>query len=823
MIIPSIDLMDGRAVQLVGGREKALDAGDPRPIAEQMAVAGEIAVIDLDAALGQGSNESVIRDLLRIAPCRVGGGIRDADTARRWLDAGARRVILGTAARPDVLAGLPRDRVVAALDAEHGEVVVRGWRERTGRGVIERMAELRDLVGGFLVTIIEREGRLEGIDLDAVAPLVEAAGTAALTVAGGIATVEELAALDELGVDGQVGMALYTGRMSLADAIAAPLHSDRADGLWPTVVTDERGVALGLAWSSAESLRAAVEQRRGVYQSRSRGLWVKGKSSGARQELLRVDLDCDNDALRFTVRQHGPGFCHRETRTCWGPDGGIGHLARRLAARAVDAPAGSYTARLLDDPALLRAKLLEEAGELADATTAEEATWEAADLMYFALVAMARRGVPLEAVERELDRRSGVLTRRAGDAKPAGGSVTARPPEGETTDADAPFVGLRRRRLDDLPAQRRSALDAETVAAARRIVEDVKTRGEVALLEHARRLDGLGDGAPLLHDARDLRRSLDALPVEQRRLLERTAERIDAFARAQRGCLADLRLDVPGGVATHRVAPVATAGCYAPGGRFPLPSSVLMTAVTARAAGVAEVCVASPRPAQATLAAAAIAGADALLAAGGAQAIAALTYGIGGAPACDVVVGPGNRWVTAAKWLVSDVVGIDMLAGPSELLLVADDDADPELVAADLLAQAEHDVDAAPLLVAWSAGLAEAVDRAVVAQLAALPTAATARAALTNGAAVIVADDDEAVRACDRIAPEHLQLCGARAEALAPRLSHYGGLFVGSSAAEVLGASSLAADAAALGRLEGLEAHARAAERRSLAAGSPSG
>ncbi len=168
MIVPSIDLMDGRAVQLVGGREKALDAGDPRPIAERFALVGEIAVVDLDAALGRGSNADVIGDLLRIAPCRVGGGIRDAPAARRWLDAGASKVVLGTAAVPEVLECLPAERVVAALDARDGEVVVDGWRRGTGRGILERMAELQGLVSGFLVTFVEREGRLGGTAWDRV-------------------------------------------------------------------------------------------------------------------------------------------------------------------------------------------------------------------------------------------------------------------------------------------------------------------------------------------------------------------------------------------------------------------------------------------------------------------------------------------------------------------------------------------------------------------------------------------------------------------------------------------------------------------------------
>ena len=173
-------------------------------------------------------------------------------SAIAWLDRGALKVVLGTAARPEVLRELPKERVIAALDARHGEVVVEGWQKRTGHGVLERIAELRDLVGGFLVTFVEREGRLQGTDLAFAKEIRAAAGDAEVTIAGGITRAEEIAELDRLGCDAQVGMALYTGRLGLAEAFTAPVRSDRPDGLWPTVVVDERGVALGLCYSDLE-------------------------------------------------------------------------------------------------------------------------------------------------------------------------------------------------------------------------------------------------------------------------------------------------------------------------------------------------------------------------------------------------------------------------------------------------------------------------------------------------------------------------------------------------------------------------------------------
>ncbi len=461
MIIPSIDIMGGHAVQLVGGREKVLDAGDPRPLARKFGLVGQVAVIDLDAALGTGSNASIIEELCKIAPCRVGGGIRDVDTAMRWLDRGAAQVLIGTAAREEVLSQLPRERVIVALDALEGDVVVEGWRKGTGVGIAQRMRELEGLAGGFLVTFVEMEGRLGGTHMDKARELATLAASvgATLTVAGGITCSADIATLDRLGVDAQVGMALYTGQISLAEAFAAPLNSDRADGLWPTVICDEGGVALGLAWSSLESLTEAIDGGCGVYQSRKRGLWKKGETSGATQELIGVAADCDRDTLRFLVRQAGPGFCHRDTAGCWGESKGVRALMKTLGKRrgvasvaqergssvgsnasasarvgaGMEAGAGggvsaepvsaqpksssSYTARLLADPSLLAAKLTEEAGELAEAVGKEAVAWEAADVVYFTAVAMERCAVTWADVERELDRRARKVIRRRGDAK----------------------------------------------------------------------------------------------------------------------------------------------------------------------------------------------------------------------------------------------------------------------------------------------------------------------------------------------------------------------------------------------------------------------
>lgn len=414
MIVPSIDIVGGSTVQLVGGETRALDAGDPIAILERFARVGEVAVVDIDAARGEGDNNEVISRMCRMAPIRVGGGIRSTERALAWLDAGAAKVIIGTAADEELLASLPSDRVIVALDARDGEVVTHGWRQGSGRGLLESVERFRGLCGGFLVTFVEREGRMGGTDLDLARQVVAAAGNARVTIAGGVTTAEEIAELDRIGADAQVGMALYTGALGLAAAFAAPLTGDRADGLWPTVVVDEHDTALGLAYSSLESLTAALDTGRGVYQSRQRGLWVKGETSGAIQQLIEVSADCDRDAIRFRVRQTGD-FCHLYTRTCWGEDRGLGRLERRLRAMAEARPVGSNTVRLFDDPGLLDAKLREEVAEFTAADA--DITSEAADLLYFALVKSVAAGVRIEDIERVLALRERVVTRRPMEAK----------------------------------------------------------------------------------------------------------------------------------------------------------------------------------------------------------------------------------------------------------------------------------------------------------------------------------------------------------------------------------------------------------------------
>ena len=353
--------------------------------------------------------------------------------------------------------------------------------------------------------------------------------------------------------------------------------------------------------------------------------------------------------------------------------------------------------------------------------------------------------------------------------------------------ADDPL--LKRVAPDAVPSVRRSPVAPKAREVAEAIVNAVQAEGEVALRRYAEKFGELEAGAPLvLRRDVELKAAYEKCSAAEREMLQRVAQRIRTFALAQKSALTEVTIPIPGGEAGHTVEPVEVAGCYAPGGRYPLPLTVLMTAVTARAAGCRKVQVASPRPTNVTLAAAYVAEADCLIPVGGAHAIAALAYGAGPVEACDAVVGPGNMFVTAAKSLVAGSVAIDMLAGPSEVLVIADETADAAVVAADLLAQAEHDPSASCYLISTSASIADAVEAEVRAQLAVLPTRDIASQALANGSYSCVVDSlEEAAAISDRNAPEHLEIHVRDPMAFKKTLKHYGGLFVGQGAAEVLG------------------------------------
>lgn len=431
MIHPSIDLLGGRVVQLRGGNpddcKVAID--DVFGVAEQFHRHGELAVIDLDAALGRGDNLELIASLCARFDCRVGGGIRDHARADRVLRAGARKIIIGTRAEPAFLSRYPRERLIVALDARAGRVVDHGWTKTTGDSVLERAAALAPYCSEFLYTLVDREGSLQGIDLAAIAELV-AATSNHVVAAGGIASLQEVVELDRMGASCQLGMSIYTGVVSLTDAFMAMLQWNRYDGghsgLLPVVVQDEADQVVMSAWVDREALAMTLASGDACYYSRSRAQhWRKGATSGHTQRVLAVRYDCDRDALLYRVAQQGQA-CHVPDRySCFGDQRfSLERLEATLQGRkraALSGAAGdSYSARLMVEAGLCEAKLREEAEELGAATNAREITWEAADVLYFTLARLVREGVPLAAVLRELEGRVG--RRRAADGTMVAGA-----------------------------------------------------------------------------------------------------------------------------------------------------------------------------------------------------------------------------------------------------------------------------------------------------------------------------------------------------------------------------------------------------------------
>jgi histidinol dehydrogenase len=413
-------------------------------------------------------------------------------------------------------------------------------------------------------------------------------------------------------------------------------------------------------------------------------------------------------------------------------------------------------------------------------------------------------------------------------------------------------------------AERAALIEREPMAeagvsdAVASLMADVRSRGDTALIEMAARFDGVDDLAVEVPRA-EWRDAVAGLDPEVRAALERAAENIRCFHSAQRPDTVTVEVE-PGVRITRSWIGLERVGVYAPGGTASYPSSVLMGVVPARAAGVNEVVVCSPpardgRPLQAVLAACEIAGADRLYAVGGAGAVAALAYGTETVGAVDAIVGPGNRWVTEAKRQVAGRVVIDSPAGPSEVLVLADDSADPTLVAHEVMAQAEHDPDAACVVVVTQAGMAERIEVAVRRLLAEAPRARIATDALAACGAILVADSmEEALRFTDDFAPEHLSIMTEDAAAHARLLRNAGTTFVGPSASvafgdymtganhvlptagrsrsfsglsthhfmrsftiqeiDAKGAASLSGDVARLAEAEGLPAHAAAARAR---------
>jgi len=391
------------------------------------------------------------------------------------------------------------------------------------------------------------------------------------------------------------------------------------------------------------------------------------------------------------------------------------------------------------------------------------------------------------------------------------------------------------------------------------ILADVKTRGDAALLEYTNRFD---DRNAVIEDLEipvaELEKALQIIPAELRKGLEHAADRVREYHERQK-LESWIYKDKEGNTLGQQVTPLDRVGLYVPGGKASYPTSVLMNAIPAHVAGVPEIIMVVPTPKgekhQMVLAAAAISGVSQVFSVGGAQAVAALAYGTASVPKVDKIVGPGNIYVATAKKQLFGIVGIDMIAGPSEIVVVSDGKSNPDWVAMDLFAQAEHDEEACAILICPEVEFLDAVEESISRLLPEMERKEIIRSSLDkNGALILVENIEEATDLVNQIAPEHLELSVTAPEPLLPRIRHAGAIFMGHYAAEVLGdycagpnhvlptartarfssplgvydfqkrssvimcteqsASTLASTASVLAHGEGLTAHARAAEYR---------
>ena len=435
MVIASIDILNGEVVQLRQGDELVLRRDNAGELAGEFDIFGEVAVIDLDAAMGRGNNSEIVSSLLRKASCRVGGGIKTPARAKELISLGAQKVIIGSAAFRNPAGGgfgvnLPlledfakkigRERLIAAVDARDGIIMVDGWKTSTGIDLIEAACAAEKSVSELLFTCVEREGTMSGIDIEQVKKLREAV-SCGITVAGGVSTLDEIEQLAALGCDVQLGMALYTGRINLADAFVCSLNWSKGaggkgtfgesmaaggrPGLLPLIAQSTDGQVLMTGFTDSEALYETFRRKKLCFHSRTRDkLWMKGESSGNTLDVVRLRADCDRDAVLAVVEPRGP-VCHTGAWSCFSVNHRytLEYLQAVIAERLKNPVPGSYTASLDDE--LVREKLMEEAKELCAAKTHDETVWETADLIYFASVLMTRSGVSVDEVLAELERR----------------------------------------------------------------------------------------------------------------------------------------------------------------------------------------------------------------------------------------------------------------------------------------------------------------------------------------------------------------------------------------------------------------------------------
>lgn len=608
---------------------------------------------------------------------------------------------------------------------------------------------------------------------------------------------------EELTVDNK-----NTDKISISGLFISSLSTDRPDQLFATLVTDIHNHSLGLVYSSKESIAEAIRTKTGVYQSRRHGLWYKGATSGATQELLKLDKDCDGDCLKFVVKQSGVGFCHLETESCFGEASGLNRLEKTLIDRLENAPEGSYTKRLFTDEKLLAAKIKEEAEELTEAETKEDIAWEAADLFYFALTKCVKAGVLLEDIEKNLDLKGLKITRRKGDAKAKFIEKEETKPAVPAPKAEETVDPNERIEMNvlDVSSSAPEAIEAalsrpvqktsDIMKLVNPIVEAVKTKGDAAILEFTEKFDGVKLDSPILRAP--FNPKLYEISEELKTALDLSIENVYKFHKAQLQT-ETLRVETQPGVICSRFArPIESVGLYVPGGTAVLPSTSLMLGVPAQVAGCKNIVIASPPRKDGSISPEVVyvahkIGAQSIVLAGGAQAVAAMAYGTESVPKVDKILGPGNQFVTAAKMYVQNdttaLCSIDMPAGPSEVLVIADNDADPDFVASDLLSQAEHGVDSQVILlgVDLTDKSIKAINDSLHEQALKLPRVDIVRKCIKHSTTLLLKTYEEAFEMSNKYAPEHLILQINNAGDYVKLVDHAGSVFIGQYSPESCG------------------------------------
>ena len=339
---------------------------------------------------------------------------------------------------------------------------------------------------------------------------------------------------------------------------------------------------------------------------------------------------------------------------------------------------------------------------------------------------------------------------------------------------------------DELDKNFFSKIEFESISSVNDIINAVRKDGDNAVRKYAKKF-GDGDLSAFKLTEDEIKEAIKQVDEKTIETIKFAVKNVKEFAKAQLSSLKELEVEVNGNILGHKIIPIESVGCYIPGGNYPLPSSAIMTVVPAKVAGVKRVVAMSPKIQPVTVAAAYYAGADEIYRIGGVQAIAAMAYGTESIQKVNKIVGPGNKFVTSAKKQVYGECGIDFLAGPSEVLIIADETAKPEFVAADILAQCEHDKDARAFLICFSKEFAQKVDEKAKEYLKNLQTREIAEQSYNKSFAVVVRYLDEAVALSNKKAPEHLELCLENAENLINKFNNYGSLFIGNYSAEVFG------------------------------------